>query len=56
MYAGDKLRLESQQHVKKMTAPYKYPRFIEFVETLPKTISGKIWRVEIRDDTGGRHV
>lgn len=37
-----------QNHVKKVTAPYKYPRIIEFVEELPKTISGKIRRVEIR--------
>ena len=39
---------ELQEHVKKVTAPYKYPRIIEFVEELPKTISGKIRRVEIR--------
>lgn len=38
-----------QDHVKHVTAPYKYPRVIEFVEELPKTISGKIRRVEIRD-------
>jgi acetyl-CoA synthetase len=37
-----------QDHVKKTTAPYKYPRIVEFVEELPKTISGKIRRVEIR--------
>jgi len=35
--------------VKNVTAPYKYPRIIEFVETLPKTISGKIRRTEIRE-------
>lgn len=40
---------EIQNHVKKVTAPYKYPRVVEFVEELPKTISGKIRRVEIRD-------
>ena len=40
---------ELQEHVKKVTAPYKYPREIEFVETLPKTISGKIRRVELRE-------
>jgi len=40
---------ELQEHVKKVTAPYKYPRIIEFVNELPKTISGKIRRVEIRD-------
>ena len=46
--AGDELIKELQQHVKKVTAPYKYPRIIEFVDELPKTISGKIRRVEIR--------
>jgi acetyl-CoA synthetase len=35
--------------VKKVTAPYKYPRIIEFVSELPKTISGKIRRVAIRE-------
>lgn len=40
---------ELQEHVKKTTAPYKYPRIIEFVDELPKTISGKIRRVEIRE-------
>ncbi|MEE8303685.1 MAG: AMP-binding protein, partial [Candidatus Tectomicrobia bacterium] len=37
-----------QEHVKQLTAPYKYPREIEFVTELPKTISGKIRRVELR--------
>jgi acetyl-CoA synthetase len=37
-----------QDHVKKVTAPYKYPRIIDYVAELPKTISGKIRRVEIR--------
>ncbi len=37
-----------QDHVKRVTAPYKYPRAIEFVESLPKTVSGKIRRVELR--------
>ena len=46
--AGEELVKELQNHVKKVTAPYKYPRVIEFVEELPKTISGKIRRVEIR--------
>lgn len=46
---GDALIKELQNHVKQITAPYKYPRIIEFVEELPKTISGKIRRVEIRD-------
>jgi len=45
---GDALVKELQQHVKRETAPYKYPRIIEFVDELPKTISGKIRRVEIR--------
>lgn len=46
--AGDDLIKELQNHVKRETAPYKYPRIIEFVDELPKTISGKIRRVEIR--------
>ena len=46
--AGDDLIKELQNHVKRTTAPYKYPRIIEFVDELPKTISGKIRRVEIR--------
>lgn len=45
---SDELEKEIQNHVKKVTAPYKYPRIIEFVDELPKTISGKIRRVEIR--------
>lgn len=47
--AGDALVKELQNHVKHETAPYKYPRIIEFVDELPKTISGKIRRVEIRE-------
>jgi acetyl-CoA synthetase len=47
--AGDELVKELQEHVKKVTAPYKYPRIIEFVTELPKTISGKIRRIEIRE-------
>ena len=46
---SDALVKELQNHVKSVTAPYKYPRIIEFVDELPKTISGKIRRVEIRD-------
>ena len=46
--AGEALVKELQDHVKRITAPYKYPRVIEFVESLPKTISGKIRRKEIR--------
>ncbi len=45
---GEELIKELQNHVKRVTAPYKYPRVIEFVDELPKTISGKIRRVEIR--------
>jgi len=37
-----------QEHVKSLTAPYKYPRKIEFMDELPKTASGKIMRVELR--------
>lgn len=47
--ASDELKLEIQNHVKKVTAPYKYPRIIDFVASLPKTISGKIRRVELRE-------
>lgn len=50
--ASEELVKELQNHVKKVTAPYKYPRIIEFVEELPKTISGKIRRVEIREKDG----
>jgi len=46
--ASDQLAKELQDHVKQVTAPYKYPRVIEFRSELPKTISGKIRRVEIR--------
>jgi acetyl-CoA synthetase len=48
--ASDELARELQEHVKKITAPYKYPRIVEFVKELPKTISGKIRRVQIRDE------
>ena len=46
----DELKKEVQNHVKTRTAPYKYPRVVEFVTELPKTISGKIRRVEIRQN------
>ena len=46
--ASEGLVAELQEHVKRVTAPYKYPREIEFVTELPKTISGKIRRVELR--------
>jgi acetyl-CoA synthetase len=48
--ASEALKLELQTHVKKTTAPYKYPRIVEFVTELPKTISGKIRRVQIREE------
>jgi acetyl-CoA synthetase len=46
---SDNLVEELQDHVRKLTAPYKYPRILEFLPELPKTISGKIRRVEIRE-------
>ncbi len=46
---SDALARELQQHVKAVTAPYKYPRRIEFIDALPKTVSGKIRRVELRE-------
>ena len=50
MTAGEKYRVkELQDYVKKVTAPYKYPREIEFVDILPKTVSGKIRRVQLRE-------
>jgi acetyl-CoA synthetase/medium-chain acyl-CoA synthetase len=45
---SEDLRRQMQDHVKRITAPYKYPREIEFVDDLPKTVSGKIRRVELR--------
>lgn len=50
---SDDLVEELQEHVRKLTAPYKYPRIIEFLPELPKTISGKIRRVEIREKDKG---
>jgi acyl-coenzyme A synthetase/AMP-(fatty) acid ligase len=47
--ACDELKRDLQQHCKRVTAPYKYPREIEFVDELPKTISGKIRRVDLRN-------
>ncbi len=48
-HPSEELKKELQEHVKRVTAPYKYPRIIEFAKELPKTISGKIRRVEIRE-------
>ena len=48
-YTGSEaLEKTLQEHVKQATAPYKYPRKIEFVESLPKTVSGKIRRIDLR--------
>ncbi len=47
---SDELKKEIQNYVKTHTAPYKYPRIVEFLEELPKTISGKIRRVELRGE------
>jgi acyl-coenzyme A synthetase/AMP-(fatty) acid ligase len=48
---SERLATELQEHVKKMTAPYKYPRIVEFADSLPKTSSGKIRRAELRRPT-----
>lgn len=50
---SEELKKEMQTFVKRLTAPYKYPRVIEFVEQMPKTVSGKIRRVEIRANDSG---
>ena len=50
----DELRKELQNYVKQHTAPYKYPRIVEFVDELPKTISGKIKRAQIAAKDAGR--
>lgn len=52
--ASDELTKELQNHVKRVTAPYKYPRIVEFVDELPKTISGKIQRNVIRKMDQGK--
>jgi acetyl-CoA synthetase len=46
---SEDLAAELKDHVKSQTAPYKYPRIVEFAERLPKTTSGKIRRAELRD-------
>jgi acetyl-CoA synthetase len=45
---GEALATELQDHVKNRTAPYKYPRLVEFADELPKTASGKIRRKALR--------
>jgi acetyl-CoA synthetase len=47
--AGEGLAAELQDHVKRETAPYKYPRIVDFVDELPKTASGKVQRALLRD-------
>jgi acyl-coenzyme A synthetase/AMP-(fatty) acid ligase len=49
---SDALRTELQDHVKSETAPYKYPRIVEFADELPKTASGKVQRAQLRGDAG----
>jgi len=46
--ASDGLSEELRQHVKSRLAPYKYPRWIEFIDELPKTATGKIQRFKLR--------
>jgi len=46
--ASEELKSELQEHTKAATAPYKYPREIEFMDELPKTVTGKIRRVDLR--------
>ncbi len=52
---GDDLAEELRHHVRSVTAPYKYPRSIRFVHSLPWTATGKIRRSAVRDDLAGRH-
>lgn len=52
---SEELKKELQDYVKKNTAPYKYPRIVEFVDELPKTISGKIRRAQIRKEDNENH-
>jgi len=47
---SEELKKEIQTYVKNATAPYKYPRIVDFVDELPKTISGKIRRTELREN------
>lgn len=49
---SDELVKELQAHVKRTTAPYKYPRIVEFVDELPKTLGGKIKRAQLRHESG----
>jgi acetyl-CoA synthetase len=49
---GEALASELQEHVRHETAPYKYPRIVDFAEALPKTASGKVRRAELREAPG----
>ena len=51
---SDELTKELQNHVKKVTAPYKYPRVVEYVKELPKTVGGKIKRAQIRKEDANK--
>ena len=51
---GDMTTLQLQEHVKSVIAPYKYPRSIRFVESLPKTQTGKIQRFQLRRDRASK--
>lgn len=53
---SEELKKELQNHVKRVTAPYKYPRIVDFVEELPKTLGGKIKRAQIRHHDAGAGV
>jgi 2-aminobenzoate-CoA ligase len=50
-FGSDELRITLQNHVKETIAPYKYPRAIAFVDSLPKTDTGKIQRFKLRDSS-----
>ena len=52
---SEELKKELQNHVKRVTAPYKYPRIVEFVDELPKTLGGKIKRAQIRHHDAQTH-
>ena len=53
---SEELKKELQNHVKRVTAPYKYPRIVDFVAELPKTLGGKIKRAQIRHHDAGAGV
>jgi benzoate-CoA ligase len=50
--ASVQLQTDLQSHVKSKLAPYKYPRWVDFVDDLPKTVTGKIQRFRLRSKTG----